>query len=447
MKAKSSIFPIGVSGLLSVGALIFLGDTVSGAQAQTTSTQPQTQPQDVTQPGLLEYEQNTVSIVERYGPSVVAVNVRAQGEPVTNPALPEGLDEFLKQVPPQFRDFIQPPQRRLPEEQPLQEGSGSGFVVDEEGRIITNFHVVQAALQEESVEVSEGSSISVTFPGNEEEVPVSVVGVNTLYDLALLELQNPDNLPKNVVAIPIADSDELTVGQKTIAIGNPFGFESSVSTGIVSAISRDQQSIGQVNVPYIQTDAAINPGNSGGPLLNSQGELIGINTAIISGRTAFGPTGSLGIGFAVPSNLLSDNLAQLEEGGLVSLASRPRLGIAVLSISALPDKVHNALNLPEKGVLIQQVEAGSAASEAGLQAGELEVLIGNGSILVGGDVITAINGQAVNDASDLQAAVLSQDEGSTVTLTVLRDGEPQQVDITLAVVPEQPRNRQRDDQN
>lgn len=276
---------------------------------------------------------------------------------------------------------------------------------------------------------------------------MSVVGVNTLYDLALLELQNPDNLPDDTAAIPIADSDELAIGQKTIAIGNPFGFESSVSTGIVSAISRDQQSIGQVNVPYIQTDAAINPGNSGGPLLNSQGELIGINTAIISGRTAFGPTGSLGIGFAVPSNLLSENLAQLKEGGLVSLASRPRLGVAVLSISALPDEVRNTLNLPEKGALIQQVEAGSAAAEAGLQAGDLEVLVGNGSILVGGDVITAINGQAVNDASDLQAAVLSQDEGSTVTLTVLRGGKPQQVDIKLAVVPEQAQNGQRNNQN
>ncbi len=445
MKAKSTIFPIGVSGLLSVGALIFLGDTVSSAQAQTIKTQPRSQ--DASQSGLLEYEQNTVDIVERYGPSVVAVNVQAQGEPVINSALPEGLDEFLEQIPPQFRDFLQPPQGQPLEEQPLQEGSGSGFVVDEEGHIITNFHVVQAALQEESVEVTEGSSISVTFSGSEEEFPVSVVGVNTLYDLALLELQNPDNLPDDTAAIPIADSDELAIGQKTIAIGNPFGFESSVSTGIVSAISRDQQSIGQVNVPYIQTDAAINPGNSGGPLLNSQGELIGINTAIISGRTAFGPTGSLGIGFAVPSNLLSENLAQLKEGGLVSLASRPRLGVAVLSISALPDEVRNTLNLPEKGALIQQVEAGSAAAEAGLQAGDLEVLVGNGSILVGGDVITAINGQAVNDASDLQAAVLSQDEGSTVTLTVLRGGKPQQVDIKLAVVPEQAQNGQRNNQN
>lgn len=434
MKRKATVISLGASTLLGMGALTLLQDSSSVAYAQAAPLR-QTDPTE--QAALLVYEQNTVDVVNRYGNSVVAINVEARGNQDTAAELPEGFEDFLEQVPPQFRNFLQPPEGPSGDQAPLRQGSGSGFVVDEAGRIVTNYHVVQAALQEGSVELTEGSSVTVTFPSSDEELPVSVVGVNTLYDLALLELDEPGDLPDDAAAIPIADSAAVRIGQKTIAIGNPFGFESSVSTGIVSALGRDQQSIGQVNVPYIQTDAAINPGNSGGPLLNSEGELIGINTAIISGRSTFGPTGNLGIGFAVPSNLLRENLAQLEAGGLVSLASKPRLGIAVLSLSELPTEVRDGLNLPDEGVLIQQIEEGSAAAQAGLKAGELEVSVANGSILVGGDVITAANDNPVTNAGDLQDIVFGQSGGSTVTLEVLRDGESLQVDVTLAVVREQ----------
>ena len=305
--------------------------------------------------------------------------------------------------------------------------------------MVTNFHVVEAALQESSVDFTEGSSITVTFPGSEDEFPVSVVGVNTLYDLALLELQNVDDLPEGVSPIPIADSDEVQVGQKTIAIGNPFGLDSTVSAGIVSAISRYAPSIGLVEVPYVQTDAAINPGNSGGPLLNSQGELIGINTSILAGgQSAFGgQPGNIGIGFAVPSNLLQDNLAQLEEGGFVSSQTRARLGLeGLLEVSQLPDQVRNNLNLPDEGVLFQQVEPGSAAEEAGLRGPQFEVSFQGQALPAGGDVITAVDGEPISTVGELQNSVFSRSEGDTVTLTIIRDGQEQDVEVELSVVPQ-----------
>ena len=193
-------------------------------------------------------------------------------------------------------------------------------------------------------------------------------------------------------------------------------------------------------MPYVQTDAAINPGNSGGPLLNSNGELIGINTSILSGGGGFvGTPGNIGIGFAVPSNLLQSSLARLEEGGFVDLQSRARLGIQILGISDLPEQVRNNLDLPESGVIVQRVEPGGAAAEAGLQGSAtagFEVMVRGQPVAVGGDVITAVNGTSVEDSAELQDAVLSQQAGDTVTLTVVRDGQEQQIDVTLAVVPQ-----------
>lgn len=391
---------------------------------------------------LIEYEQNTIDVVEQYGPSVVSVSITAQA-PQQNPnvQVPEGLEDFMDQVP-GLRDFFDQQQEQQGQQQelPPQQGSGSGFVIDDAGRMITNYHVVRETLKDDSVDFTQGSSVTVTFPGSEEEFSVRVVGVNTLYDFALLELENSDDLPENVVPIPIADSEQVQVGQKAIAIGNPFGLDSTVSSGIVSAISRFAPSIGRVEVPYVQTDAAINPGNSGGPLLNSQGEVIGINTSILAGGGgAFGSQpGNIGIGFAVPSNLLQESLAQLEEGGFDSVQSRARLGLGGLfEVSMLPEEVRNNLNLPDDGVLFQNVEQGSAAEKAGLQGPQFEIMYQDQPIPAGGDVITAVNGEPVTTTGQLQNAILSRGEGDTVTLTIVRDGEEQQVDVTLAVVPQQ----------
>ncbi len=427
MKAKRLVLAAGVGGLLGVGAV---GLGVASAQDAAGEAA-----------ALTEYEENTISVVEQYGPSVVSVSVTAQAQVGdTGVAVPEGLEEYLDQLPPQFREFFEQ-QQGQPGEQlqlPPQQGSGSGFVIDDAGRMVTNFHVVEAALQESSVDFTEGSSVTVTFPGSEDEFPVSVVGVNTLYDFALLELQNADDLPEGVAPIPIANSDDVQVGQKTIAIGNPFGLDSTVSAGIVSAISRYAPSIGRVEVPYVQTDAAINPGNSGGPLLNSQGEVIGVNTSILAGGTGVGgQPGNIGIGFAVPSNLLQESLAELEEGGFVSVETRPRLGLRnLLDVSQLPDEVRNNLNLPEEGVIFQEVEPGSAAETAGLRGPQFEINFQGAPIPAGGDVITAVDGEPVATAGELQTAVIGRDAGEVVTLTIVRDGQEQEVDVTLAVVPE-----------
>ena len=436
MNVKRIFVPFGVAALLGFGAF----GVVTSATAQNGQTGGQTEGQSAqTDGGLLQYEQNTVDVVRRVGPSVVAVNVTAQGQTVGPQDSPFG-DIPEDQIPPQLRDFFRQFQDQQQQQPREQQGSGSGFVIDDAGRMITNYHVVRNALQEGSVNLTEGSSVTVTFPSNDEEYPARVVGANALYDLALLELEDPANLPSDAAPIAISDSDSLEVGQKTIAIGNPFGLEFTVTTGVVSAVSRNAPSVGDVNVPYVQTDAAINPGNSGGPLLDSDGQLIGINTQILSSGNGFtGTPGNIGIGFAVPSNLLQQNLAQLEEGGFVDLNSRARLGIQITAISNLPEQVRNNLNLPEEGVIVQSVQPGSAAAQAGLQGSDtagFEVMVNGQPVAVGGDIITAVNGTPVEDAAQLQDEVLSQQEGDTVTLTILRDGQEQQVDVTLAVVPQ-----------
>jgi serine protease Do len=271
---------------------------------------------------LLASELNTIDIIDRFGASVVAVNVAVPSDEASRfDDLPE--DE----VPDDFRRF----QQFFGDEGFVRRSNGSGFLIQVEDvpYLVTNFHVVEGALSDGSADFVDGAEINVVFPGDPDaEVAVEVIGVNPSFDLALLRLFDQDRLPQ-AVALTIADSDLIEVGQKTIAIGNPFGLASSVTSGIVSAIGRFVPTIGQLPVPMIQTDAAINPGNSGGPLLDSQGRLIGINTALINpeGRSF------AGLGFAVPSNLLIESLANLELGGVTDVSStRPRLGIAAQSL-------------------------------------------------------------------------------------------------------------------
>ena len=420
--------------LLALTALVFTAlnsglNPLAGAQ---TAIAPLNEPR-----ALLEDELNTISIVEQFGPSVVAINVEVRGQRVD----PFDTIPFFDQLPPQFRDLI--PRFQLPERR---QGSGSGFVVDQAGRIATNFHVVEPALQPGSTALREGASIRVVFAGSQpQELPVRVVGANALYDLALLELTDPGALPAEALPIPLADSDQVRVGQKTIAIGNPFGFQSTVTTGIVSGVGRSLPGIGQTDIPLIQTDAAINPGNSGGPLLNSRGELIGINTAIIPMVSAGGQRGFLGIGFAVPSNKLRDNLAELEQGVfrdiVTDLAARPRLGVSIpLSVSDYPDSVRAALRLPEQGVVIGQVEPGGPADKAGLIGPQFAITAEGQSWPAGGDIIVAIDGVPVNSLEEVRAIVFNKAVGDSLTLTAWRDGAERQVMVTLEIVPLQPEN-------
>jgi S1-C subfamily serine protease len=379
---------------------------------------------------LLQDEANTVSVIETYGPSVVAVHVEVLGRAV------DPFEQLREQLPPQFRDFFNLPQP--PSGPQRRAGSGSGFVV-ENGWLVTNYHVVRDALETGGVALREGASLQVSFPDLDERFDVRVVGANPDVDLALLELVEPDLAPRTL-PIPLA-AESVRVGQKAIAIGNPFGLASTVTSGIVSAIGRELPSIGRIEVPMIQTDAAINPGNSGGPLLNSRGELIGINTAIVAGVNVGGQAGNVGIGFAVPAELLEESMPALQAGGLSGLAAasadptRPRLGIVITPVAGFPASVREALDLPEEGLVVREVAPGSAAATAGIVGPSFEAQVDGQSYPAGGDVILTADGQNVPRAEDLQRVVFAKEAGDTVMLEVWRNGNTRTVEVELTVPP------------
>jgi serine protease Do len=379
---------------------------------------------------LLQDEANTVSVIETYGPSVVAVHVEVLGRAV------DPFEQLREQLPPQFRDFFNLPQP--PSGPQRRAGSGSGFVV-ENGWLVTNYHVVRDALEAGGVALREGASLQVSFPDLDERFDVRVVGANPDVDLALLELVEPDLAPRTL-PIPLA-AEGVRVGQKAIAIGNPFGLASTVTSGIVSAIGRELPSIGRIEVPMIQTDAAINPGNSGGPLLNSRGELIGINTAIVAGVNVGGQAGNVGIGFAVPAELLEEAMPALQAGGLSGLAAasadptRPRLGIVITPVAGFPASVREALDLPEEGLVVREVAPGSAAETVGIVGPSFEAQVDGQSYPAGGDVILTADGQNVPRAEDLQRIVFAKEAGDTVTLEVWRNGNTRTVEVELTVPP------------
>lgn len=373
---------------------------------------------------LLAYEQNTVAVMRRLGPSVVTVGVEVQGRRL-GPF--EGLPE----------DQIPLPYRNLPPQ--LRQGTGSGFVIDDSMRVLTNLHVVELALADGSVDLREGAHISLRFPGVDKDFPARVVGANALYDLALLEPETLDTLPPVVrerPALAFADSDAVVPGQKAIAIGNPFGFENTVTVGTVSGLARHLLDVGEADLPFIQTDAAINPGNSGGPLLNSRGQVIGINTAILpGGGGAGGQRGFIGLGFAIPSNLARGQLPGLLAGGLTNIASSARLGISGIGLDDYPDAVKQQLGLPDAGVMVVTVEPGSGAAEADLRPATDQTSVGGQLYPSGGDVITAVDGQPVVTAGDLQRAILGRLAGDEVRLELLRDGARLEATVTLRRVP------------
>jgi len=398
------------SGAILVAfALAIIGLNQQPASAQATN------PAFDQNRAFLEDEQNTIGIVQAVGNSVVAIRVES---PSTGMGGMLG-DVPLDQIPPQFRDFFNlPDSEEAPEGETPQGspdiGSGSGFVIDTDGHIITNYHVIADAIGEDSVELVEGAALSVIFPNtNDEEVDVRVVGANPSFDLALLALVDPTELPTDVLPIVIADSNDVLVGQKVIAIGNPFGFASTVTTGIVSALDRDE-------IPTIGNFAA---------------SMIGINTAIIPGGGA-GTRGNLGVGFAVPSIHLTNNLSSLQAGGINDVFStRPRIGIGILDVRAYPDEVRERLGYPERGVVIRTIEEDGPAAKAGLVAGTFSVMVNGQEIPAGGDVIVAIDGIDIFDTFQLQDLVFAHSPGDEVIVTVLRDGERVDATVKLEIVP------------
>jgi S1-C subfamily serine protease len=292
--------------------------------------------------------------------------------------------------------------------------TGSGFLIDTEGHIITNNHVVEGA---DRVEVKLGSS--------DKTYTAEVVGTDPATDVALLKVDAPAD---SLHPLALGDSSNVEVGEPVVAIGNPFGLDRTVTSGIVSALQRQIQAPNGFSISHvIQTDAAINPGNSGGPLIESEGKVIGINSQI---QTGGGGSGNVGIGFAVPINTAREVVQQIEQHGEVQHAY---LGISGGSIT--PD-LAKALKLPvEEGVLVNEVVKGGPADEAGLKGGDTSATIEGASFRLGGDVITEVDGKKISGMEDVVNAVNAASPGDKLELTVDRDGKSQTIDVTLGVRP------------
>lgn len=291
-----------------------------------------------------------------------------------------------------------------------QRGQGSGFVYDDAGHVITNYHVVEGATEVE-VTLADGSTH-----------PARVVGSDASTDVAVLEVDAPDGA---LVPLAIGDSDALEVGEPVVAIGSPFGLDATVTAGIVSALERRIASPNGFAIDdAIQTDAAINQGNSGGPLLNAQAEVVGVNSQI---ETESG--GNVGIGFAVPTSTVREVVSQILESGSVEHAY---LGVGVQTI---PADVAEQLGATA-GVALTEVREGGPAAAAGLQAATGSQTIDGVPYPTGGDVVTEVEGTAVATAEELQDAIAEQAAGDEIELTVLRDGETQTVAVTLGTRPD-----------
>ena len=291
------------------------------------------------------------------------------------------------------------------------EGAGSGFVIDSKGYILTNFHVVQGA---QSIEV---------VLGDQSRYAAKFIGADQRNDVALLKVE-PKGKP--LLALPLGDSAALQVGQKVLAIGNPFGFQSTLTTGVVSALGRTVQTSQTTFIDQaIQTDAAINRGNSGGPLINSHGEVIGINSAIYtpSGTTA-------GIGFAIPINTAKRIAHDLITDGRVHQAF---LGVETIPIN---ESFAEALGLPaQEGLLVQTTTRGGPAAEAGIRGGDRVAQAGMRRFYVGGDVLTAIDGQKIASRVDVDLMLNKKRPGDDVTVTLFRGGKKIDVKVKLGERP------------
>ncbi|MBL8729587.1 MAG: trypsin-like peptidase domain-containing protein [Planctomycetes bacterium] len=369
---RASVLPAVVSGVAFVLAFYLLLD-----RSGLFTRGPDVNPRPVAPRGdLMEIEKTTTSIFERLAPSVVHITTEALARTV-------------------YGDV-----RRYPE------GTGTGFLWDDSGTVVTNYHVVKTV-------VEAGSQLKVAL--GEELFDGAVVGTSPRHDIAVLRIVAP---PHNLAAIPIGTSADLKVGQYVLAIGNPFGFDRSLSTGTISALNRSigtEQS--QQMDGLIQTDAAINPGNSGGPLLDSAGRLIGMNTAIYS------PSGSsAGIGFAVPVDIINEVVPSLLDG----TAAQRHLGVTVGQTVRVDRSSGFSVGVPVLGL-----EPGAGAEAAGIQPFQ----VSNNRITTWGDIIVAIDGTPVRNQDELRRMLRGRKRGETVSVKLVR-GEPDTtkvVDVPVAL--------------
>ena len=338
--------------------------------------------------GMFTLEQEIIDVYDSVGLGVVNITNRSYA-----------YDFFMRPVP--------------------QEGSGSGIIYDQEGHVITNYHVIEDATE-----------LLVTLP-DETTVEAQIVGADPANDLAVLKI---DAAPDLLHPVPLGQSSDLRVGQFVIAIGNPFGFERTLTVGVVSALGRviespDERFIGEI----IQTDAAINPGNSGGPLLDLSGQVIGVNTAIFSPSQA-----SAGIGFAVPVDTVRRVVPELIARGYYP---HPWLGLSyVWDLNADRAQILREVGMDvpvDEGVLLLEIAPNSPASAAGLRGGQEQVRLGRTMILIGGDILAAIDGEPIATGRDLLRFLDTRTEvGQTIQVTVWRDGQQVTIPVTLEEQPQ-----------
>lgn len=328
-------------------------------------------------------------VVQEVGPAVVRIN--AERTVASNQNVPPAFND------PFFRQFFGNQVPEMPEEQ-IQQGTGSGFIISDDGKILTNAHVVEGSTKV-TVNLKDGRVLD-----------GKVLGVDSLTDLAVIQVQG-ENLP----VAQLGNSDNLVIGEWAIAIGNPLGLDNTVTTGIISATGRSssQIGVGDKRLDFIQTDAAINPGNSGGPLLNAQGEVIAINTAIIKNAQ--------GLGFAIPINRAAEIAEKLILQGKVD---HPYLGIAMVPLNEQTKQQLNQTEgfklTDEEGVMVVKIMPNSPAAQAGLQQG---------------DIIQSIEGEKIADPSQVQKKVESTQVGSDLTLNLQRDRKELNIPVTLGILP------------
>jgi S1-C subfamily serine protease len=354
--------------------------------------------------GAVEADNGSSSSSATLPPAVLARPASASGESLT-------VNEIYKRDAPGVAyikaDIVQQTQSvfGLPQQQ-QSTATGSGFLIDEDGHILTNAHVVEGA---KNVEVQ---------LGNGDPQSAEIVGTDPSTDVALLKVDNTDG----VSPLPLGESEEVQVGDPVVAIGNPFGLDRTVTSGIVSALQRQIQAPNGFSISdVIQTDAPINPGNSGGPLIDGDGKVIGINSQIESQSG-----GNEGVGFALPIKTAIDVVNQLQSGGEIQHAY---LGISGADITP---EVARALNLPvDQGVLVEQVLANGPADDAGIKGPTGEATVAGQTIPSGGDIITKIDGEAVTGMDDLISVVNEHKPGDEITLTVWSSGQQKDVTVKL----------------
>jgi S1-C subfamily serine protease len=379
-----------LGGFVAVGAVALLGG-LGGDTTVVTETSP------AASPGLAPGNGHGLSInqiYERAASGVVRVNA-------TN-----NSTSFAPRVVPSDQSPTTPQSSAL----------GSGFVIDKAGHIVTNYHVVEGA-----------NEVTVSF-SNRDTVKAEVVGTDPSTDLAVLRV---DTAASALTPLPLGDSDAVRVGDPVVAIGNPFGLDRTVTSGIVSALQRLITAPNRFTIDHvIQTDAPINHGNSGGPLLSSRGQVIGVNTQIETGDTA---TGNVGIGFSVPSNTVKDVVAQILRTGRVDHAYLGISGQAVTSDVA--DKYNLAV---QRGVIVESVTQDSGADDAGLKGGKTQVVVAGETFVLGGDIIVSFGGEKTSSIEQLRDAVAAHKPGDKVKVVIYRDANKTSVTVTLGRQPASP---------